>query len=447
MTLLAGRRFAGPGDACKMRGLAGTEGVSGPHDKDWMMTSTPTDSANDDAMPFLGLAPFLRLNIAGYDLMPYAQQMLVLADERPDDASLWLNLSLVLLCLGQRESGLAVQAQALDLQRVYYLAAARQPARLRVLMLMVAGDLSANTPLDCLLEEGDIDLIFYYVSPGDPLALPIPAHDVLLVAISEADENLELLAALEEALNGWPTPVINAPQYIPSVGREAASTLLASAPGLLIPATLRASRADLQAVASGGIGFSALFDDCDFPVIVRPVGSHAGRDLDRVDGPAALANYLERVDESQFFVSRFIDYRSSDGLYRKMRVALIDGAPFACHMGVSTHWMIHYLNAGMYEEAWKRDDEAAFMAGFDDFAHRHGPALEAIVERTRLDYLCVDCAQTPDGQLLVFEIDHAMVVHAMDTQAMFPYKQQHMQKVKDAFRDYLLCLTASPQSK
>ena len=65
------------------------------------------------------------------------------------------------------------QAQALAMRRIYDLPAAQQPARLRLLMLMVAGDLSANTPLDCLLEDSDIDLIFYYVTPGDPLTLPI----------------------------------------------------------------------------------------------------------------------------------------------------------------------------------------------------------------------------------------------------------------------------------
>ena len=408
------------------------------------MSSIQPATAAEPMMPFLGLAPFLRLNIAAYDLMPYGQEMLVLANERPDDANLWLNLSLVLFCLGQREMGLAVQGQALAMRRIYELPAAQQPARLRLLMLMVAGDLSANTPLDCLLEDSDIDLIFYYVTPGDPLALPIPEHDALLVAASEDDANRVLLTELETLLQGWPKPVINAPQHIPSVGREAASALLADAPGVLIPPTLRASRDQLQAIEAGEAGLAELFPGCDFPIIVRPVGSHAGHGLDRVVDCASLAAYLARVDAPDFFVSRFIDYRSADGYYRKMRVALIDGVPFACHMGVSEHWMIHYLNAGMYEEEWKRQDEAAFMANFDEFARRHRAALDAIYRRSGLDYVCIDCAQTADGQLLVFEIDHAMVVHAMDTEAMFPYKQHHMQKVKNAFRDYLLRLTAKP---
>ena len=128
-----------------------------------------------------------------------------------------------------------------------------------------------------------------------------------------------------------------------------------------------------------------------------------------------------------------------------MRVVLIDGKPYACHMGVSSHWMIHYVNAGMYEEAWKREEEARFMDDFDDFAERHRLALEAIYQRAQLDYLCIDCAETPDGQLLIFEVGHAMVVHAMDTEAMFPYKQMHMLKVKNAFRDYLFRLTAAQQ--
>ena len=409
------------------------------------MGTSPSVLMSVPEMPFFGLAPFLRMSIAGTDLLPYSQEMLALAEQLPNDANLWMNLSLAMLCLGQRELGLGIQAQALGMKRIYHLAAAEQPARLRVLMLMVPGDLSANTPLECLMENSDIDLIFYYLSLDEPLALPIPEHDVLLVALSEGDENLALIEILEKALAAWPKPVINAPQHIPSVGREAASALLANVPGLLIPPTLRATRSALEAIACGASRVPELFEATDFPIILRPVGSHAGRDLGKMESPGDVAHYLASVNETEFFLSRFIDYRSADGLFRKMRVALIDGAAFACHMGVSSHWMIHYLNAGMYEEAWKREDEARFMANFDDFAQRHHLALQAICQRTRLDYLCIDCAETPDGRLLVFEIDHAMVVHAMDTEDLFPYKQTHMLKVKDAFRDYLLRLTAAKQ--
>ena len=385
------------------------------------------------------------MSIANTPLQPIGQEMLARAADNPDDANLWMNLSTVMLCLGQRDIGLAIQDQALALKRVYHLAAAEQPAKLRLLMLMVPGDLGANTPLECLLENTDIDLDFYYVSPGVPLLLPIPEHDALMVAISECDETRTLLASLEQALAAWPKPVINAPQHIPTTGRAAASTLLQDAPGLLMPPTLRVSRQVLQAIATGKVSLSERFSGCDFPIILRPIGSHGGRDLDKIEDFSAISGYLARVGETEFYLSPFIDYSSKDGLFRKMRVALIDGVPFACHMAISSNWMIHYVNAGMYEEPRKRDEEASFMAHFDDFARRHRAALEAIFARTKLDYLCIDCAETADGQFLVFEIDPGMVVHAMDPAQQFPYKQPYMEKVKNAFRDFLFRLTGVPQ--
>ena len=402
------------------------------------MTVLTTEVAGLSETAFLGLAPFLRSSIAGHDLRPLGQELLALARERPDDAALSMNLSLAMQCLGQRKLGLAIQGLALEKQRIYTIEATEQPAHLRVLMLMTPGDILANMPLECLLESGDIDLVHYYLTPGNPLATPVPEHDVLVVALRASLDNQEFLKGLEQALAHWPKPVINAPQHIPATDRDVASKLLQDAPGLSIPLTLQASRTVLEKIAAGKGCLVDCFADCDFPIILRPEGSHAGRDLDKLDTPSDLAAYLGRVEGAEFFVSRFVDYRSPDGLFRKFRVALIDGVPYACHMGVSSHWMVHYVNAGMYEEAWKRDEEADFMASFSDFARRHQAALAAIHDRFRLDYLCIDCAELPDGQLLVFEIDTCMVVHAMDPEEMFPYKQIHMQKVKNAFQEYLL---------
>jgi hypothetical protein len=409
------------------------------------MTPAPgSQETQTSETPFQGLAPFLRMSIAGKDLRPVGQEMLNRAALDANDANLWMNLSILMLCVGQRDIGLSMQTLALALERVYHLPASEQPARVRLLMLMAPGDLTANTPLECLLESGDVDLDMYYVCPGIPLALPVPEHDVLLVALSESEENRPYLDALEPALAAWSRPVINAPQHIPNTGRAVASALLEDAPGLLIPPTLQVSRAALQAVADGSALPSERFAGCEFPMIARPLGSHAGHGLDKIVGPGELAAYLAKVAGEDFFISRFIDYSGRDGLFRKCRIALIDGVPFACHMAVSSNWMIHYVNAGMYEDAQKRAEEADFMARFDAFARRHGAALEAIHRRTELDYLCIDCAETQDGRLLVFEIDHAMVVHAMDPEALFPYKQQHMLKVKNAFREFLFRLTAGP---
>lgn len=176
----------------------------------------------------------------------------------------------------------------------------------------------------------------------------------------------------------------------------------------------------------------------DFPLIVRPLDSHAGNDLHKVDTPADLADALATLPGDEGFVAPFIDYRSADGQFRKYRVMLIDGKPYIAHGAISSHWMVHYLNAGMADSPEKRAEEAAFMASFDEaFAVRHAVALKAIHDAIGLDYLGIDCAETRDGKLLVFEIDHAMVVHAMDPMDLYPYKQPVMHKLFAAFRAML----------
>lgn len=394
-------------------------------------------------LDFIGLAPFLRLSIAGGDLHQVAQVLLEQARQDQDNPNLWMNLATAFFTIGERTLGLSIQEQALLMQHRYTLPARRQPARCRLLVLLNAGDLAENTPIDCLLEDSDVELIYQYVSAAEPLPADLPEHDAVLVGLSVTDTSQPILDALVPLLADWPKPVINAPQHIPKVEREAASTLLQDVPGLLIPATWPADRATLAAIAGGNRAIGDAFPGGRFPLILRPLGSHGGHGLARIDTPAGIDAYLAAEADESFYLSNFIDYSGPDGLFRKLRVALIDGRPFACHMGVSSHWMIHYLNAGMYEDAAKRAAELAFMDGFADFAARHATALEAIHRRAGLDYLCIDCAETRDGELLIFEIDHAMVVHAMDPEELFPYKQVHMLKVKQAFEDYLYRLQAS----
>jgi glutathione synthase/RimK-type ligase-like ATP-grasp enzyme len=182
-----------------------------------------------------------------------------------------------------------------------------------------------------------------------------------------------------------------------------------------------------------------LVPDGGFPVIVRPVDSQKGQGLMKLDGPGAIAGYLKTRPEAAFHVARFVDYRGKDGQFRKYRIVLIDGRPYACHMAISGNWMVHYLNAGMVESAEKRAEEAQFFATFDDnFARRHQAALVAIAKRLELEYVGIDCGETPEGELLIFEVDSGMTVHAMDPVDIFPYKQPQMRKVFGAFRQMLI---------
>ena len=396
-----------------------------------------TPPQNPQQGEYLGLARLMTMTYHGVDMGPLGEQLLARANAG-DDANAMMDLSILLQLRGDPQTALAVQEQALRMQQIYTLPARTQPPGIRLLAIKAPGEMMWNTPLEFLVEDSDIELNTLYISTDLPLPETLPDHDIMMVAMAQSRENRPLLEILQDVAAGWPRPVINAPQSILKLTRDNASQLLARIPGIVMPRTTLVDRPTLESVCEQRIAMASLLEDGDFPVIIRPVDSHAGQDLDKVDSPEALQAYLEKSTALEFYISRFVDYRGDDGLYRKCRVAMIDGEPYASHMAISDHWMIHYLNAGMAEDAGKRDEEAAFMAGFDaGFGARHKDALTAIHDRLALDYFAIDCAETADGQLLVFEADSAMVVHAMDPIDDFPYKHEQMPKVFRAFRQLL----------
>ena len=393
---------------------------------------------NELAEPLIGLAKLMRMAYSGCDLAPLGTQLIERAETDTSGHAL-MDLSTVLQLRGNRDLALAMQTQAIQTQQIYSPPTASGSVNIRLLAIMGAGDLMANTPIEFLLENSDVALDIVYVTQDLPLPDHLPNHDALFVAVAQSDQNMPLLKQLDAALSSWPRPVLNRPDRIALMSRNEACVLLKSAPGVEMPITARIARQPLEQVALGELSLTDILADGKFPLIIRPVDSHAGKDLDKLEDVDALVNYLQNMPNSEFYVSRFVDYRGQDGLFRKYRIVLIDGKPFVCHVGISEHWMIHYLNAGMAENSGKRAEEARFMIDFDSaFASKHAEAFRAINERVGLDYLGIDCGETADGKLLIFEIDSCMIVHAIDPIDIFPYKQPQMDKVFSAFRQMLL---------
>jgi glutathione synthase/RimK-type ligase-like ATP-grasp enzyme len=374
----------------------------------------------------------------GADLTPVWNSLVDRVNNDPHDAAALIDLSTIAHIAGRPGDRIALQNGALELQRVY-----RQPPTIcapdgiRLLAFMVPGNFLANTPLEFLLGGSNVTLDMVYVLPGKPLPQPLPDHDVALVAITELDENQVALRKIAALVASWPRPVVNAPDRIARLTRDGAWALLKSAPGIAMPVTVRVERSRLMQIASGDVKIEAILEGNAFPIIARPLDSHGGEGLAKLETSAAVDSYLDERPEKEFFASPFVDYSGSDGLFRKYRIALIEGRPYACHMAISQHWMIHYVNADMYNNAERRAEEAQFMANFDEFAIRHDTTLTAIAERIGLDYVTMDCAEMPDGRLLVFEVGNGMIVHAMDHPDLFPYKRPQMEKVFSAFQTML----------
>jgi hypothetical protein len=394
---------------------------------------TGTSSNTPTALSVIGLAALTHGAYAGMDLQPIWDGLMARIRSNPYDAGALMDMSVVLQLTGQKAQGLAAQEHALALHRVYERAG--EAGGLRLLAFVMAGDFMANTPLDFLLEGSNASLIELYVGEGEPLP-EIPDHDVAFVAVGESDESKAILANLAPTLERWPRPVLNRNAAgISALSRNGVAALFAGSAKVTAPATLRLSRGELERVAAGEAGLDA---SVNWPLLVRPVGSHAGTDLQKLADVAALGAYLEAVSLSEAYVSSFIEYAGPDGLYRKYRVGLIGGKAYLSHLAISEHWMVHYLNSGMASSQTKRDEEAAAMAGFDEgFGARHKAALDELCQRINLDYFAIDCAETADGKLLLFEADVAMIIHSMDEPDLFPYKIPQMKKLFAAFQGLL----------
>jgi hypothetical protein len=393
-----------------------------------------SDAARADCEDRIGIAKLAKVSFDGKDIRSIWRELIAKVLDGSANAGEALDLALVAQLLGDQPTGLAMQHEVLLSHRLFRSPCVAKYPRLRVLALAAATDMGSNTPIEFLLEESGIELMVLYVIPEAELPAPLPDHDVAIVIASDSEDCRAALRKIDTVALRWPRPLLNPPKQICNLDRDKLYRVLQGIDGLEIPRTVGVAREQLLRTAQSPEALAELAPGLAFPVIVRPRGSHAGKGLARIDDGAAMAHYLDSREEQQFFMSPFVDYSGQDGLFRKYRIVFVDGRPFACHMAIADRWDIWYLNAGMRESAAKRLEEETFMRTFDiGFNRRHQAALAAVADRLDLDYFTIDCAETGDGSLLIFEADNTAVVHNMDPPATFPYKSAQMHKVFDAF--------------
>ncbi len=350
---------------------------------------------------------------------PALQALIAQVHQDADLGPTYMQMAHVFMLSNQHEAAAQMQARALQHQRLYRIASERTPS-LRLLVIMGPGNMQNNTPIEFVLDGSDIQTDILFLLPGEAFPETLPQHDIAFIAVGESDKNAPLLALLETQMERWPRPVINRPHAIPHCARDSCYQLLKSIPGVHMAKTQRLRTGDAP--------------DMDFPITLRPIDTQGGEGLQRINSVRELAAYYADHPAPAYYAAQYVDYQSADGLFRKLRIVLIDGAAYICHMAISDHWMVHYLSAGMAESAEKRLEEQRAMEGFEqDFAARLKEPLAQIARALQLDYVTIDCTQGLDGELLVFEADSRGLIHAADPVHIFPYKPAVMQKAFDAF--------------
>lgn len=311
-------------------------------------------------------------------------------------------------------------SRALGLKRLYSEPCVTGAPRQSVLVLCAPGSWQINVPTDFLFDTRHYAIHRYYLteSPGDAEIDALPTADVVFNAVAEADRAAETLAHVERVAARLGRPLINRPEAVRRTTRDAVASLLAGIEHCVAPPVRRVARDALADV------------DVSAPFLIRPIGSHAGDDLAKIDGAADLEAYLPTTNADAFYLTPFADYRLADGHFRKYRIVFVDGVAYPYHLAIDKGWKIHYYSSEMRDGAWMRDEEEAFLTDLSSVFH--GPlakALDAIVAAIGLDYFGMDCSVMPDGRLLVFEVNAAMIVHLKDNAELYPYKHREVPKI------------------
>jgi tetratricopeptide (TPR) repeat protein len=318
--------------------------------------------------------------------------------------------------------------------------AARSPAEFRLLALYAP--FGGNTPTEYLFQDAfyDTDTLSMFASREYDGAMFDENVRLVVNLISDTDQTEALLPLAADLVDRLNKPVINHPRKIQRTSRDAVANLLQSIPGCRVPKAVR-----LKAGADcSPLALQAIFP---FPacVLARPAGTHGGDDFEKFEDHAALAAFLSHRPDHDHYLIEYIDYRSDDGYFRKYRFIFVDDQILPYHLCIGDGWKLHHVSTDMANQSWMQHEEEAFL---NDPAAVFGPAhyqaMETIRERVGLEYCGIDCALDSSGNLVVFEVNASMLVHARNEG--FLYKTPAVQRIKLAFDAMLRKFASSGQN-
>jgi glutathione synthase/RimK-type ligase-like ATP-grasp enzyme len=292
----------------------------------------------------------------------------------------------------------------------------------RVLLLIATrfGNVSTREFLD----NRQFEILVLYVEYFDP-EQALPAHDVVFNAIGDAELCAPALRAAQCVLHRSSAPVINTPEAVLQSARLNNAQRLGKLAGVMTAATWCVERAQLSAFAAQR--------SAQFPLLLRSPGFHMGSHFIRVRHSAELLSAAAALPGDELLAMEFLDARGADGMTRKYRVMIIDGAIFPLHLAIASDWKVHYFSAAMASEPACREEERRFL---DDMPAVLGEAaLEALLRvstELRLDYAGIDFGLRPDGTVLLFEANATMVIAPPPPDPMWDYRRAAIERARQA---------------
>jgi hypothetical protein len=281
-------------------------------------------------------------------------------------------------------------------------------------------DFKGNNDYWRLVDPHAFDVTRFHIPPNyfrAPYRWDFSQYEVVLNLITDPDQcpkTINIVERLTQAL----AHVVNRPRFMLMTTRDEIAKRLQGITQLDVPKVLllkNPSPARVQTRIEEH-GFR-------FPAILRKTGVHSGRIIGVINRAGDLPTVLGNRN-GEYFLTEFVDFVSSDGLYRKMRLFFVGDQVLFKHLIVSNKWNIHARDrAGIMAERdeLRREERDLLEGGFADLHRRLDPCLTEIRNRIKLDYFGLDCAATADGRLILFELNATMNFFPLPRDPRFAY--------------------------
>jgi hypothetical protein len=306
---------------------------------------------------------------------------------------------------------------------------------IKVLLLVAAA--GGNTPMESFLDETIFQTTVLVAEYYDGKT-PLPPHDLVFNSIGDADVCSEALDAAQTILARTTRPIINHPLAVRKSGRDANIARLRGVPGVVVP---RIAKLPKGALAGASAGAASVVTDngFSFPVLARAPGFHTGYHFVRAETAEELAAAVAEFPGDAVWLIEQLDARDGEGMFRKIRVMIVDRKLYPLHLAISRNWKVHYFTADMADSATHRAKEVPFLEDMPGFIGRRGiAALERIVATLDLDYGGIDFAVNAQGDILFFEANATMVMVPLSADEKWDYRRQAFDNVFAAVRAMLM---------
>ncbi len=286
--------------------------------------------------------------------------------------------------------------------------------------------LSGSSNIAQNIEDERLNKIHIRLDLSSKQKLDLDENVILFNQISDSDSHSKVLDKLQKILFKSNIKVINHPRYIKETSRNLIYSKLKNIPNLTVPKTIK-----FVPITPIDIDEKIEKENFSFPVILRKVGTHGGNSVKLFKSFEDTKKLYDiALDGSPFYLIQFINYKE-DGIYKKLRLVVVNGEVYIRHVIFSDEWMIHAKD----KKSQYKELEIKLLNSFEqkikpniDFT------IKQIYKKVRLDYFGIDCFINKNFEITIFELNANMNVLIGASENTFKY----VEKIKNAIIEMIL---------